>query len=1164
MEIEFGILGPLVVRREAGPVALGGGKPRALLAMLLLRPNEPVSPERLAAGLWGEDAPHGSVKTVQVHVSRLRKALGDPELLTTGPAGYRVRVRDGELDAEQFERLVERGRRELAAGNAEAASGLFREGLALWRGLPLAELSWAPFAPAEIARLEEQRLAAVEVRIEADLAAGRHSELIAELQQLVTAQPMRERLHAQLMLALYRAGRQADALDAYRQARDALAEQLGIEPTSELRDLERAILMQDPALASPPRVAAPPPEPTVKARGRAPFVGRRAERDELLSALAEARSGQGSLFLVAGEAGIGKTRLAESVAEAAADHGDTVLWGSAWAAGGAPAYWPWAQVIRELVQRRPSDEMVEDLGFGAPYVAHVAPELVQRLPGFVERPVPLESEAERFSAFDATTSFVCAAAARRPIVIVLDDLQAADVATVRLLEFLAGRIHRARILAIGTTRLSAARRDSELTLALADLGKVAQRLVLGGLSRSELQELVAAQGREPSPTLVDQLHDVTEGNPLFADELMRLLAAEGTLAAAPGRVRIPQGVRHTIRRRLDPLPADVARTLTAAAVIGPEFSLETLSVVVQEERVALLGQLDEAAAARLVDEVPGLLGRYRFAHGLIRETLYDDLPAQDRVALHAAIGEALLTLYGDRPDAPLSELAHHFLQAAPAGDAARAADYAARAGEHALASMAWEQAIALFDDALTALGLQLDDPARRGAVLLSKGRAEMRAGRHDAGRSTLADAAEVGRRLGDEALLAQAALASAPLGLATALADEQHLIPLLEEALEHLPASDGDLRARLLARLAAALYWSAPAERREPLALEAIDMARRLGDPATLALVLSDAHLATWDPDSPERALPWAGEIATLAAQVGNMELAMLAHSWRISLLLAQGEVEVVDGEMDAYADAAERLHQQRAKAQALFHRCARLLMAGEFDEVEQLIEQTAEYAALLQEDQILGMRLAALVFVMREIQGRLGELEAAVQHFADAQPAMPVWRCGLMCVYLQTGREAELRSQYEALAADDFASLPRDNLWLPSLAFAAEACAHLGDRRGARTLRELLAPYSGQNVVTPGVAYIGPVDRYLALVAVTEGDDDAAAEWFAAARRVAAARGARPTSARLALDQARALRDKDPARSAELAAEAVTEAEAVGLGALAEHARSLQISSAA
>ena len=275
---------------------------------------------------------------------------------------------------------------------------MFREGLALWRGPPLAELSWAPFAPPEIARLEEQRLAAVEVRVEADLAAGRHSELIGELQQLVAAQPMRERLHAHLMLALYRAGRQADALDAYRQARDALAEQLGIEPTSELRDLQRAILVQDPSLAAPARVAPPPPEPAVKVRGRVPFVGRGAERGELLAALAEARGGQGALFLVTGDAGIGKTRLAEAVAE---DDGRPRRggppWGSAWEAGGAPAYWPWAQVIREARYQRPSDEVVEDLGFGGPYVAHVAPDLVQRLPGFVERPVLLESEAERFT-----------------------------------------------------------------------------------------------------------------------------------------------------------------------------------------------------------------------------------------------------------------------------------------------------------------------------------------------------------------------------------------------------------------------------------------------------------------------------------------------------------------------------------------------------------------------------------------------------------------------------------------------------------------------------------------------------------------------------------------------------------------------------------------------
>ena len=211
--------------------------------------------------------------------------------------------------------------------------------------------------------------------------------------------------------------------------------------------------------------------------------------------------------------------------------------------------------------------------------------------------------------------------------------------------------------------------------------------------------------------------------------------------------------------------------------------------------------------------------------------------------------------------------------------------------------------------------------------------------------------------------------------------------------------------------------------------------------------------------------------------------------------------------------------------------------MDGRFEAAEQLWTGGA-YAELLQGDQILGMRLGALVFVMREVQGRLGELDAAVQLFADAQPAMPVWRCGLLAVFVQTGHDAELRSGYELLAADGFASLPRDNLWLPCLAFLAEACTHLGDQAGARVTR-LLTPYAGRNVVTPEVAFIGPVDRYLGLLAVTDGEHDEASP--AGVGRAAGARdGGRPTSARVALDEARVRAAADPARSAELAAEAV------------------------
>lgn len=899
------------------------------------------------------------------------------------------------------------------------------------------------------------------------------------------------------------------------------------------------------------------------ARARGPLVGRRSERSELVSALAAARAGRGALFLLAGDAGIGKTRLAEAVAEEAAEKGDTVLWGSAWDAGGAPAYWPWTQLIRELLDARPAEELTDDLGSGAPYVAQIAPEIGQRLPTTVEPAPELDTEATRFTAFDATASFFRRAAARRPVVIVLDDLHAADVATLRLLDFLARSLHRARILALVTYRTGETRGDAEVAAALADLGKAGRHVVLGGLSRDEVHELATPRAPEaPPPRLVDRVHALTEGNPLFVDEVMRLLAAEGALSApgalASGRLPVPDGVRKTIRRRLDPLQPEVARALTAAAVIGPEFRCQTLERVLREESTALLGYLDEAAEAGLLEHLPRAPGRYRFTHALIRETLYDELTGRERVTLHGAVGEAIVELQGDRPDAPLSELAHHFLEAAPAGDPVRAADYAAQAGERALESTAYEQAVDLFGDALRALELQPGEAKRRGLILLSMGQAEMRAGRLDVGRATLQRAADVARRVGDTELLARAALASAPWGLATALSAEKGLIPLFEEALERLPEADDVLRARLLARLAAALYWSALAERRESLAQEAIAMARRLGDPATLAFVLSDAHLATWDPDSPERSLPWASEIYDLAERLGNIELAMTAHSWRVSLLLELGELTIVDQEVQTVAEAATHLHQQRAQAQALMLRCARELIAGHFDRAEALLGEAAEFAALLEQDNILAMNLAALAFVMREVQGRLGELEAAVQQFADAQPAMPVWRCALLCVHLQTGRTTELRREYERFAADGFASLPRDNLWLPALALLAEVCSHLGDAKGAGELRALLEPYSGRNVVTPGVAYVGPVDRYLALLAAAAGDEDAAAAFFASARELAGAMGARPTCARLAVDEAEALSDRDPARSAALAAEAAAEADELGLDRLAARASSL------
>ena len=316
--MEFGILGPLEVRADGRAVPLGGTKPRAVLAVLALRANQSVSAEGLAVALWGEDAPPSAVKTIQVYVARLRRALDDPDRLVTTPAGYCLRVSPGEVDVERFERHVADGREALAAGRGEAAARELREALELWRGPPLAELASTPFAPAEIARLEEQHLAALEVRVEADLAAGRHSELVGELQQLTSVHPWRERLHAQLMLALYRSGRQADALEAYREARETLVEQLGVEPGAELHDLHEAILAHDPAIDAAPAAAGAAGSLTaLRDRRLAAPPNRTIGRAHELATLTERlRSRSVRMLTLTGPGGVGKTRLALEAARA--------------------------------------------------------------------------------------------------------------------------------------------------------------------------------------------------------------------------------------------------------------------------------------------------------------------------------------------------------------------------------------------------------------------------------------------------------------------------------------------------------------------------------------------------------------------------------------------------------------------------------------------------------------------------------------------------------------------------------------------------------------------------------------------------------------------------------------------------------------------------------
>ena len=446
--VEFRILGPLEVVEHDRSVVLGGPKQRALLSVLLLHRGEVLSTDRLIDELWGEHPPTTAVKTLQGYVSRLRRALGDDVVQTRG-RGYAISLLDDQVDVDRFERLAAEGRAARDAGDGATAARRLGEALAMWRGPPLSDFTYEPFAQGEIGRLEEARIAVLEDWIDAELALGRHDQVAGQLERLVSEHPLRERLRGQRMLALYRAGRQAEALDSFRDTRRVLIDQLGIEPGRELRELHQAIVEQDPGLDL--RGRSQPITLRGDGRGTAVFVGRERELAEMTVGLQDAIGGQGRLFLLSGEPGIGKSRLAEELARYARDRGALVLVGRCWEAGGAPAFWPWVQSLRSYLRGTDRDDVVSELGTGAAELAPILPELYALIPG-LPRPTAPESEGARFRLFHATTEFLRRASERRPLVLILDDLHAADTPSLLLLRFLIRELGSMHVLLLAAMR----------------------------------------------------------------------------------------------------------------------------------------------------------------------------------------------------------------------------------------------------------------------------------------------------------------------------------------------------------------------------------------------------------------------------------------------------------------------------------------------------------------------------------------------------------------------------------------------------------------------------------------------------------------------------------------------------------------------------------------
>jgi class 3 adenylate cyclase/tetratricopeptide (TPR) repeat protein len=899
------------------------------------------------------------------------------------------------------------------------------------------------------------------------------------------------------------------------------------------------------------------------------FVGRERELRELRASVDEAREGSGGLLLLVGEPGIGKTRTAEELATYAQVNGARVHWGRCHEGEGAPAYWPWAEAIRSYVREADPVGLAWELGTGAAEVARIVPELRERL-GSVPEPGDPASEEARFRLFDSVTGFLAAAARSRPLVVVLDDLHWADEPSLLLLRFLARSLSDSGLLVVGTYRDVELGRHHPLARTLSELSGTdrTRRVHLRGLDEEAIGRYVEmSAGQAPPPGLAAAVLEQTEGNPFFVSEVVRLLASEGSLerAGAGGwRPEIPQGVREVVGRRLDRLSEPANAVLTVAAAVGREFSLDVLGRACETcDRAQVEEAVLEAVAARVVAPCDGSTDRYSFSHALVRETLYAEIPVTRRAGVHGRIADALEELHGDETAGHLSELAYHFVEAAPAGDPARAADYARRAAREATDRLAHEDAVSHLERARDVLELMPSPDRRlRLELLLELGEAETKASRYDSARATLHAAASLARELGEERHFARALVGIGEISESGVV--DRELIALVEHALEGAGAEPGPLRSQLLTALATELYWEDPTAA-DKLTLEALEMARQVGDDRGIAQALARRQfLAGNEPEGARRRLEEADELLELAQRMSDPDLEVRVHAYRIRAYLELGEVAPADRSLADYERLAGKLRQPQHLWHVPLLRATRALMDGRFDEAERLGEEALAGGERAGEPLALQFWAVQRALLLRHY-GRIGEIRPAVAQMVERFPAVPAWRCALANLEAELGDVEGARRAYEPLAADDFAGIPYDSQWMVSLALIADVAAFLDDEPRAEQLYELLLPYEGLNVVAGrAAASYGPVAARLGKLAWSLGRLDDAQRHLEQSVAMCLRTGERPFAARGRWELAKLLLERggadDRERALELLAQSLDAARELGMRTLVEWALSTRL----
>jgi DNA-binding SARP family transcriptional activator len=1167
---------------------------RVLAALLVLRRERPMRREELIEAIWPEATWGQHEGALRVLLSAVRRVFGSDalpgrtELRLELPDDVWIDVEQAAADVAVAEAALREERLADASAAAHAAAGLLAEPF-----LAGETAAWIEDARRE---LDDLAVSAHELEARAELQAENPREAARAARELVARAPYREGGHALLMEALAAEGNTAEALLAYERLRQLLRDELGTSPSRAVSELHARLLGgEEPAGAGAPAAAAVPvpaslPERPTPAPPRlplpvalapiegVPFVGREVELEAIGEAWRKARGGARRVTLIAGEPGIGKTSLVGELARRADGDGAIVLYGRCDEDVGF-AFQPFVEALRAYVSVCPPALLREQAGRGAPELARLLPELTELI-GDIPPPTRPDAALDQYLMFEAVVGFLAAVAERTPVLLVLDDLHWAARPTLHLLRHLVRSSPDIAVCVVGTFR------DTEipsagltrgtphpLTEMLADLRREPgiERCVLGGLSPENIEDLLEPEmdGTLDARrrTLARAVHEETEGNPFFVGEILRHVAEAGSETAS-GRIDleqlgIPDGVREVVSRRLMRLSEGATRVLTVAAVAGPTVTLPLLERIPDAGATpdALLDALDEGVRARVLVESERLRGRYVFAHALVRQAIYADLTAARRGRLHRQVAEALEVLYAGELEHHLHELAHHFAQAA-AGEEDKAIGYLIRAGDQAQVKLAYEQALTHYRQALELLETFYDDPHVRARVevTISLGEAQLRAG-YRAFRDTLLDGARGALELGDPELVARAALAN-NRGFISSIGEvDEERVECLEQALELYDPAPSTVRARLLGQLAVELTFSGDWDLRRRHSEDAVAMARELGDPGTLAMVLCQRIAALSHVSTAAERIADADEATTIASELEDLLLMYYAETYRGFAALELGDLAAGDLHIDRQHRLAVRLRQPILSWYDLVIRAKRELVGGSLAEADRLA--LAGFEAGQEAGQEDAFRwYAGQLFVIRMHQGRLEEFVdalAAARGGGGRSRTVPMLTQALLAmIFTELGREEEARAAYERLMSKDLIDAPYDFSWLAVVALGTAAAANLGDRARAEKLISMLAPYRDR-YVDMGSSWLGSVAHYLGLAHACVGDTDIAAACFEDAIVAEELLGGGAWIARTKLAYADALRergvDDDLRRAAELTEQALDAAHSLSLGGILRQA---------